>query len=59
MRFSDNGDNDHAFRTTHGSRGRQWHAIGVCVGEAERDDATVLNHLEAHSGVGNIARTFV
>jgi hypothetical protein len=58
MRFSDNRDNDHAFRTTNGSRGRQWRAVEVCVNEADRDDATVLCHLEAHSEVGNIARTF-
>ena len=55
MRFSDNRDNDHAFRTTNGSRGRQWRAIEVCVDEAECDDATVPCHLEAQLGVSNIA----
>ena len=58
MRISDNRDNDHAFHTTNRSRDRQRRAVAVCFDKAERNDATVLCHLEERSGVGSIAHTF-
>jgi hypothetical protein len=58
MRMSNDRDNDLPSRATNGSHGRQWCAVAVEPrrGRARRCDSA-LPH-EAHSGGGNIARTF-
>ena len=58
MRMSNDRDNDLPSRATNGSHGRQWCAVAVVPRQGQADDATVPCHPEAHSGGGNIARTF-
>ena len=57
MRFSDDRDNDHVFRTTNGSHGKPWRVIAVRVAEVRRNDATMPCQHEVQLGAGNIART--
>lgn len=58
MRMSNDRDNDLPLRATNGSHGRQWYAVAVVPRRVQADDATVPCQHEAHSGGGNIARTF-